>query len=92
VSSGERAHDGRPGSAKSGIGEAAASELIGAEWRKSTYSTYNGACVGFAVLNEDLVGVQDTKDADPSRALLFSRAAWTAFLADLKSGKPQHHS
>lgn len=89
MSSGEHVHGDRLGSAKSeiGQGEVGAPELIRAEWRKSTYSTYNGACVGFAVLRDDLVGVRDTKDADPGRALLFGRAAWTAFLADLKSGK-----
>lgn len=93
VSPGDRAHQGFSGSAGQEISEAKAGapELTQATWRKSTYSTYNGACVGFAVLRDGLVGVRDTKDADPGRALLFTRAAWTEFLADLKSGKSQHH-
>lgn len=87
MSSGECAHDDRSGSPSPELtgGEIDVSELIGAAWRKSTYSTYNGACVGFAVLRGELVGVRDTKDADASRALLFSKAAWNAFLADLKA-------
>jgi len=94
VSSGDRAHQGFSGSAEPEISEARVSEpeLARATWRKSTYSTYNGACVGFAVLRDDLVGVRDTKDADPNRTLLFTRAAWTEFLADLKSGKAKFHS
>jgi hypothetical protein len=94
VSSGDRAHQGLSGSAEPGISEAqvGATELAQATWRKSTYSTYNGACVGFAVLRDDLVGVRDTKDADPSRALLFTGAAWTKFLADLRNGRSQYHS
>jgi hypothetical protein len=89
VSSGDRAHDGRSVSAKPEIsdGEVGPSVLIRAAWRKSSYSTYNGACVGFAVLRDDLVGVRDTKDADASRALIFSRAAWNEFLTELKSGQ-----
>ena len=67
--------------------EADVPELVHAVWRKSTFSNYNGACLGFAILGEDLVGVRDTKDADASRALLFSGRAWNAFLVDLKSGK-----
>jgi hypothetical protein len=92
VSSRGRANEGRPGSVKPEISDGGihASELLRATWRKSTYSTYNGACVGFAVLRDDLVAIRDTKDVDPSRAIVLSKAAWNAFLADLKSGEPGH--
>ena len=89
VGSGNHVHDGpsRRGRPELSDGVVGASDLACAAWRKSSYSTYNGACVEVAVLRDDLVGVRDTKDADPTRALLFSKADWNALLADLKGGR-----
>jgi hypothetical protein len=59
--------------------------LTQAKWQKSSYSNYNGACVGVATLTDGLVGVRDTKeDQDADRVLVFSRTDWCAFLAFLK--------
>jgi hypothetical protein len=92
VSSGDRAHDDRSGTARSSLGDdrGIPDLLRRASWRKSSYSTYNGACVGVAELHDDLIGVRDTKDHDVSRALLFSKADWRAFLAGLKQDEPGH--
>jgi hypothetical protein len=59
-------------------------DLTGASWRKSSYSSGEGGeCVeiadGFPV-----VPVRDSKDPQ-GPALLFSADAWSAFLAELKA-------
>jgi len=95
MSSGDRAHADRSDTAWSSLGEAQAGMpdlLRRASWRKSSFSTYNGACVGVAELRDGLVGVRDTKDHDVSRALLFSKADWHAFLAALKEDGPGYRS
>ncbi|MGI5211549.1 DUF397 domain-containing protein [Plantactinospora sp. CA-290183] len=54
-------------------------ELTGGTWRKSSRSG-EGDCVEVAADLPDAVGVRDSKDpAGP--ALLFTSAAWRAFLA-----------
>ncbi len=58
--------------------------LSGTEWRKSSYSSGNGQCVETAVLGT-VVATRDSKDPD-GPALLFSAAAWAAFVADVKTG------
>ena len=56
-----------------------------AQWRKSSYSSANGACVEVADLPE-AIAVRDSKDpAGPK--LIFSRQAWAAFVERAKGGR-----
>lgn len=65
---------------------AAAADLDGRIWRKSSWSAYNGNCVAIARLRAGQVGVRDTKDpAGP--VLRFSRASWEVFVERVKSGE-----
>jgi hypothetical protein len=69
-------------------GETAAgpSALDAAYWVKSSWSTHAGNCVEVAALPERTVGVRDSKDNGPSRAVLtFSRPAWNYFLAGVRT-------
>jgi Domain of unknown function (DUF397) len=52
------------------------------DWRKSTRSGTNGACVEVGAATR-LVLVRDTKDRDAA-ALAFPASAWEAFTASLK--------
>ncbi|MDQ6740289.1 MAG: DUF397 domain-containing protein [Actinomycetota bacterium] len=56
-------------------------------WRKSSFSAYNGNCVEIADLGVGAVGVRDSKAGLHGPALRFSRADWAAFLADLKDNQ-----
>ncbi|NGM16168.1 DUF397 domain-containing protein [Verrucosispora sioxanthis] len=58
-------------------------ELSGARWHTSSRSSGNGGnCVEVARNLPDVVGVRDSKDpAGP--ALVFSPAAWRAFVASV---------
>lgn len=58
-----------------------------AQWRKSSYSGYNGNCVEVADLGAGRVGVRDSKAGAGSPALQFSSAQWAAFLASVKDGR-----
>jgi hypothetical protein len=62
-------------------------DLTRAQWRKSSFSSANGACVEVAGL-PGVVAVRDSKDlAGPK--LVFSRQAWAAFVErakDVQSG------
>nr|WP_211840677.1 DUF397 domain-containing protein [Saccharopolyspora hirsuta] len=51
------------------------------QWRKSSRSGNNGACVEVAAA-ADLVAARDSKDPD-GPVLVFSRARWASFLAGL---------
>jgi hypothetical protein len=69
-------------------GETAAgpSALDAAYWVKSSWSTHAGNCVEVAELPQRTVGVRDSKDNAPSRAVLtFSRPAWNYFLAGVRT-------
>jgi hypothetical protein len=61
-------------------------DLTGATWRKSTYSTgQGGECIEVAD-GLPVIPVRDSKDPE-GPALVFNPAAWTAFITDLKAGR-----
>lgn len=64
-----------------------AEDIARAAWRKSSASTYNGACIEVARLRSDRVGVRDTKDQGTGPILVFNQAEWSAFLTGAKSGE-----
>ncbi|MFJ8630249.1 DUF397 domain-containing protein [Streptomyces sp. NPDC093568] len=53
-------------------------DLNGADWRRSSHSSGNGACVEVAAV-ADLVAVRDSKNAQ-GPALVFTPREWRAFL------------
>ncbi len=57
-----------------------------AEWRKSSWSSFNGNCVEVARIPGELVGVRDTKDGGAGPVLVFSGDAWRSFLGRVKAG------
>jgi len=54
-------------------------------WLKSSRCAGNGACVEVA-LAADTVGVRDGKQSGTGPVLVFTRAEWRAFLADVQAG------
>jgi Domain of unknown function (DUF397) len=62
-------------------------KLVKSQWRKSTYSSGNGAdnCVEVAHSLPATVPVRDSKDPG-GPVLAFPRTAWVAFIAGLKAG------
>lgn len=63
-----------------------AADLARAPWRKSSWSASNGNCVEVAALRRDLIGVRDSKEADQGAVLVFTGAAWKAFILSVKGG------
>ena len=61
-------------------------DLSRAVWRKSTRSNNGGACVEVARNLPGIVAVRDSKRPGEAQ-LVVSRAAWTAFIHELK-GRP----
>ncbi|MGW4426625.1 DUF397 domain-containing protein [Streptosporangium sp. NPDC004631] len=61
------------------------SKLSGAEFRKSSLSGGGNNCVEVATNIPGLVAVRDSKNPS-GPALTFSPAAWSDFLASIRSG------
>lgn len=55
------------------------------KWKKASFSTSNGDCIEVAPINNNHVGVRDSKViADPYPYLRFPIGAWTAFTDDIR--------
>ncbi|MFF5717597.1 DUF397 domain-containing protein [Streptomyces buecherae] len=55
------------------------------KWLKSSYSGNHGDCVEVGAGVPDIVPVRDSKDPH-GPTLTFDTAAWTAFVASVKTG------
>lgn len=64
--------------------------MLDLEWRKSSYSSDNGACVELAVLSEGRVAMRDSK-APAAGTLVFSRAALHDLLRGVRAGEFEAH-
>lgn len=60
-------------------------DLSGAQWFKSSFSSGQTDCVEVAWLAGGHVGVRDSKNTD-GPALVFTPGAWDAFSAVLRTG------
>jgi hypothetical protein len=60
-------------------------DLTGANWFKASKSTTNGQCVEVA-FTSGRVAVRDSKNP-AGAALVFSEAAWSAFVSGVASGE-----
>ncbi|MBS2964659.1 DUF397 domain-containing protein [Actinocrinis puniceicyclus] len=60
--------------------------LVGAAWRKSSHSGYNGNCVELAPLAGGEVAMRNSRDPH-GPALIYTRAEIAAFLAAIKDGE-----
>jgi Domain of unknown function (DUF397) len=61
-------------------------DLSQAVWRKARRSAHNGGCVEIAANLPDVTAVRDSKRPEGG-AHVVDRAAFAAFLADVKSGR-----
>lgn len=60
----------------------------GPHWKKSSRSSHAGNCVEVAALPEGAIGVRDSKESGPDRAVLaLSRAGWDCFLLGIRAGE-----
>lgn len=64
----------------------AASDLVDAQWRKSSHSNSQGNCVEFAELADGSVAVRNSRFPD-GPALVYTRAEISALLAGAKDGE-----
>lgn len=55
-------------------------------WFKSSYSGGSQECVEVAFIDEDMVGVRDSKDRG-GPALSFTPVTWEAFTSNTRSGR-----
>lgn len=62
-------------------------DLAPATWRKSSYSSNQGACVEVADLATGGQAVRDSKLGDASPVLRFGTAEMAALAADVKAGR-----
>jgi Domain of unknown function (DUF397) len=61
-------------------------DLSRATWRKATRSSHNGGCVEIAADLPEVIAVRDSKRPEGG-AHIVGRAAFAAFLADVKLGR-----
>jgi hypothetical protein len=61
-------------------------DLSRAVWRKALKSAHNGGCVEIAANLPDITAVRDSKRPEGG-AHVVDRAAFAAFLADVKGGR-----
>ncbi|MFF3005338.1 DUF397 domain-containing protein [Kitasatospora sp. NPDC057940] len=61
-------------------------ELTDACWKKSSYSSGGGQCIEVAEGFANVTPVRDSKDPH-GPALLFSPAAWQAFVTAVRTGE-----
>ncbi|MQA10687.1 MAG: DUF397 domain-containing protein [Pseudonocardiaceae bacterium] len=59
---------------------------VPANWRKSSYSQQETACVEVALVIDQAVGVRDSKNRSGGH-LTMNGPEWTAFLAAVKDGR-----
>jgi len=60
---------------------------IGTNWRKSSFSTYNGNCVEVGNLDSEIIGVRDTEHHGKGPVLAFTPNGWNTFLGSVKAGE-----
>jgi Domain of unknown function (DUF397) len=63
------------------------SELIGAQWRKSSLSNGQAECVEVAFLVDGRVAMRDSKDNGDGPALVFTPGEWRAFEGGMENGE-----
>jgi hypothetical protein len=56
-------------------------------WYRSSRCSSESACVEVALLDDDEVGIRDSKLPASSAYLTVGRQAWTAFVHDVKVGR-----